>query len=136
MDMFSMRHIGLALIVCFIIAACAREPEHKPMGADMTKQDEHQIDPALTPEQTELVKKLSTADVEKIDKALLSNASHEWRKVARVVGATMIASENRYENIPDIYYSQRVIHLVQKGLLESQGNLNRMRFSEIRLPTK
>jgi hypothetical protein len=35
--------------------------------------------------------------------------------------------------LPDVYLSQRVRELVESGLLENQGNLARMRFSEVRL---
>jgi len=35
--------------------------------------------------------------------------------------------------IPDIYYANRVRALVEAGRLESQGNLDYMRFSEVRL---
>jgi hypothetical protein len=42
----------------------------------------------------------------------------------------------RIPNVPDVYYAQRVCHLVEVGKLESQGNLAFMRFSEVRLPSK
>ena len=91
-------------------------------------------DPPLTPEQQVKVAQLSEAEIRSIDEALLSNACHQWRKVARVVGTTMIGLTNRIHGIPDVFYSQRVRKLVEDGRLESQGNLAYMRFSEIRLP--
>jgi hypothetical protein len=51
-----------------------------------------------------------------------------------VVGTTMMNLPSRVEGIPDIYYSQRVQKFVKDGLLESQGNLSRMRYSEVRRP--
>ena len=36
-------------------------------------------------------------------------------------------------DVPDGYYAQRVALLVDSGKLESQGNLEYMRFSEVRL---
>jgi hypothetical protein len=42
----------------------------------------------------------------------------------------------RFPNIPDIYYAQRLRRLVAVGELESQGNLEYMRYSEVRLPAK
>lgn len=92
------------------------------------------IDPPLTDEQSELVSKLSEADLSIIDGALLSNISSQWRKVARVVGTTMTEQENRIKGIPDVFYAQRISHLAQKGLIESQGNLQAMRYSEVKLP--
>lgn len=90
-------------------------------------------DPPLTPDQEELVSKLTDSDLEKIDNALLGYASKYWRKVASVVGATMNNLENRVSGIPDVFYAQRIILLKENGKLESQGNLKRMRFSEIKL---
>ena len=88
----------------------------------------------LTPDQVELVEQLTDAEIQAIDDALLANTSDKWRKVARVVGTTMMELPNRVEGIPDVYYSQRVQKLVKDGLLESQGNLSYMRYSEVRLP--
>lgn len=99
----------------------------------MSLNDQDQNDPPLTSEQEELVNKLMASEVENIDEALLSNISSYWKKVASVVGATMMDLENRVEGIPDVYYANRIIYLAEKGLIESQGNLRRMRFSEIRL---
>ena len=89
-------------------------------------------DPDLTPEQLKLVAELTDAEVEAIDNALLANTSKKWRKVARVVGTTMMELPYRVEGVPDVFYSQRVKRLVEAGLLESQGNLSRMRYSEVR----
>jgi hypothetical protein len=93
-------------------------------------------DPVLTPEERKLVDQLSEKDIEEIDQALLGNASQHWRKVAMVVGATMIDLKNKVAGIPDVYYSQRVMHLVRIGLLDFEGDQRRMRFSEVRLATK
>ena len=93
-----------------------------------------QPDTDLTPEQRKLVEKLSDAEILAIDDALLSNTSSQWRKVARVIGTTMNQLPSRVTGIPDSYYSQRIKKLVKDGLLESQGDLSYMRYSEIRLP--
>jgi len=91
-------------------------------------------DPSLTQEQLKLVSKLSEADLNNIDSTLLSNISSQWRKVARVIGTTMNEIDNKIIGIPDVFYSQRVSYLVNKGIIESQGNLQTMRNSEVRLP--
>ncbi len=93
-------------------------------------------DPPLTPEQHAKVAQLTETEIRAIDEALLSNASHQWRKVARVVSTTISGFTNRVQGIPDLFYSQRVRKLVEDGKLESQGNLAYMRFSEVRLPMK
>ena len=91
-------------------------------------------DPPLTQEQFELVSKLSEAELKYIDTTLFSNVSSQWRKAARVIGTTMSEQDNKITGIPDIFYSQRLSRLAKKGLIESQGNLQAMRYSEVRLP--
>jgi len=91
-------------------------------------------DPDLTDEEKTLVEKLSQKDLELIDAALLSKAKNNWRKVAMIVGVTMMDLPNRVKGIPDIFYSLRVRKLVEAGHLESQGNVQYMRFSEVRIP--
>ncbi len=93
-----------------------------------------QPDGELTPEQLKLVEELTDTEVQAIDDALLANTCDQWRKVARVVGTTMMELPCRVEGVPDVYYSQRVQTLVRDGLLESQGNLSYMRYSEVRRP--
>ena len=88
----------------------------------------------LTPEQVKLVEQLTREEIQAIDSALLANCCERWRKVARVVGTTMTELPSRVVGIPDTYYSQRVRKLVEAGLLESQGNLSYMRYSEVRRP--
>jgi hypothetical protein len=41
---------------------------------------------------------------------------------------------NKVNGIPDVFYSKRVAILVQEGKLLSQGDLNCMRYSEVKLP--
>jgi hypothetical protein len=92
-------------------------------------------DPPLNTEQSLRVSRLTQEDLWEMDRVLLSQASHHWRKVARIVGMTIGELSDRFPNVPDIYYAQRVRHLVEVGKLESQGNLAYMRFSEVRRPT-
>ena len=92
-------------------------------------------DKTLTKEQLKLLEKLSDTEIHTIDNALLANTSSQWRKVSRVVATTMNCLPCRVVGIPDSYYSQRIQQLVSAGLLESQGNLSYMRYSEIRRPT-
>jgi hypothetical protein len=66
---------------------------------------------------------------------LIQNVSRHWRKVAMLICKTMMRLENKFAEIPDIYYAERIKYLVESRQLESQGNLNYMRFSEVRFPT-
>ena len=93
-------------------------------------------DPPLTPEQALRVSRLRQEDLWEIDRVLLAQSTTTWRKLARIVGMTIGELSERFPNIPDVYYAQRVRRLVAVGELESQGNLEFMRFSEVRLPSK
>lgn len=80
---------------------------------------------------------LSESDIEQIDAQLMGNACTRWRKVAMIIGMAMMALEEqgkRRIGVPDLYYAMRLRTLVADGKLESQGDLYRMRFSEVRLP--
>ncbi len=89
-------------------------------------------DTDLDAEEQAAVALLQDTDLEAIDTALLAECTTSWRKVARVVGTAMIALQERYPNVPDGYYALRMAGLVRAGTLESQGNLEYMRFSEVR----
>jgi hypothetical protein len=96
--------------------------------------DDNEPDPPLTDEQNRIVNQLSDIEIQKIDELLLSNSSDKWRKVARVVGTTMMDLSGQFSGIPDIFYALRIKKLVNEGRLESQGNLDFMRYSEVRFP--
>lgn len=44
----------------------------------------------------------------------------------------MYAYPDRFDDIPDVFYGLRLRQLASDGLLSAQGNLRRMRFSEVR----
>ena len=91
-------------------------------------------DPPLSAEQLKTVEALSGEQIAEIDSALLANCIKRWRKVAAVVGFTMTDQlMDAFPGVPDLYYAERVRRLVEKGTLESSGNLNYMRYSEVRL---
>jgi hypothetical protein len=87
----------------------------------------------LTPAQEALVEKLTPEDVSRADQALLAQASPQWRKVARVVGAAMLGLESRQAGVPDHWYAGRVAALVNEGKLEARGELRQMRACEVRV---
>lgn len=123
---------NIALAVASIIEIqnniYAANPTLKPKS-----QEPEEPDPELSREQLVLVAKLSKIQINEIDQAILSYANSNWRKVARIVGSVMLNSPVKVEGIPDIFYSARVRELVKKGYLEAQGNLQYMRYSEVRL---
>jgi pimeloyl-[acyl-carrier protein] methyl ester esterase len=97
---------------------------------------EHDVkpDPPLDTAQSMRVSKLTQEDLWDIDREILMQSARSWRKVARIVGQAIDKLSARIPDVPDIYYAQRVRHLVEIGKLESQGDLHYMRYSEVRLP--
>lgn len=94
------------------------------------------LDSELTKEQKELASLLTPDDLVLIDRILLSDASVQQRKVARLVGSACMWLKDVFPGLPDVFYSQRIANLVEEGYLESFGNLRRMRFSEVKLTDK
>ena len=90
-------------------------------------------DTLLDASEQESVSRLTQPDLELIDETLLANSAASWRKVARVVGTAMNTLHKQFPGVPDGFYAQRVAALVQSGRLQAQGNLEYMRFSEVRL---
>jgi len=93
-----------------------------------------QPNPPLSAEEHSAPAKLTDADLQIIDAAILANSSNRRLKVARVVTATEDALRNRYPELSYLFYAQRLIRLAEEGRLESQGNLKHIRFSEVRTP--
>jgi len=96
--------------------------------------DEEPIDDGpLTPEQEASAGRLTADELAMIDAAILRNCSQQFRKIARVVGLTMDEVKDAIPSLPDVFFADRVRHLVAAGKLESQGNIEAMRFGEVRL---
>ena len=116
-------------ILCDLRAPLVREyPDldtEGPQGPHDTEMDQDEQD---------AVDRLSPSEVQEIDAALLAECTASWRKVARVVGEVMLHHSERFPEIVDGYFATRVAFLVSEELLDSQGNLGYMRFSEVRLP--
>ncbi len=69
--------------------------------------------------------------------ALLANITNKWRKVAFVVGTTMMQIDAAQRvGRDDLYFAKRVAALVEQGLIDINGDLNQMRQCEVRLPIK
>lgn len=104
----------------------------QPVCDDMSDED-LSPDPPLTHEQAHHASQLSAEQLRAIDLALLARVSTRWRKVALVVGSSMEDVVCAGLHLPDVFFSSRVRALVTSGALESLGDLDYMRFSEVRL---
>jgi Protein of unknown function len=90
--------------------------------------------PPLTAKEQSAVAKLSDMDLKVVDAEILANSAHHWLNVTRVVLPTVNRLSDRYPDLSYIFYAQRLIHLVAHGRLEAKGDLEQMRFSEVRIP--
>jgi hypothetical protein len=91
-------------------------------------------DGPMTPEELAVVASLAPETVAKIDATLMSHASPYDRKVAMVVAQAMGDLSTVAPNVPDLFFAERVKVLVASGKLVARGDLNYMRYSEVRLP--
>jgi hypothetical protein len=71
-----------------------------------------------------------------LDHMILSFCSEHWQKVARIVGKTFEALEQRGISIDGAAdkVDERMAALVGSGRLEAKGNIKRWGYSEVRLP--
>lgn len=94
--------------------------------------DDDDLNVALDSEDTKAIAALTAEDVAAIDEAILSKLGSHWQKTAFVIAVSMYAYPDRYDDIPDVFYGQRILALAQQGLLEASGDLRQWRFSEVR----
>lgn len=99
-----------------------------------TERPEGPPDTELDGDQQAIVAGLTAEQVALIDGRLIAECSTSWRKVARVAIPIVLEPPEGIAEVPDGYLARRVQVLVASGRLESQGNLDYMRFSEVRLP--
>jgi hypothetical protein len=129
-----MKRVFVATILGTLLALAQSNPTANHSQGNAMDQSNSEDDPPLNAEEQARANRLTPSEVKRIDEALLRNTAPQWRKVARVVGTAMIELKLRPESVPDIYYAQRVAEMVKLGQLEAQGNLRRMRYSEVRRP--
>ncbi len=89
---------------------------------------------ALLTEEAAAFARLPKGEVKDIDDAILSCATSHWQKVARMVSLAEKNLASKYPQFSYSLYAERIRFLAVEGLLESQGDLSFMRFSEVRLP--
>ena len=91
-----------------------------------------QPDQELSADHIELISTLSEKEIKNIDQVIYSHTSSSWKKMARVAGSAVLELKDNYKGVPDLYFAQRIRRMVNEGALEYQGNLESMRYSEVR----
>jgi hypothetical protein len=79
--------------------------------------------------------KLTSVPLTYFDAELLQGIRPTFLKSARIIGEVMSRSwDADIYDVGDFFLSRRLMALAKAGLIESQGNLKRIAFSEVRLP--
>jgi tagatose-1,6-bisphosphate aldolase non-catalytic subunit AgaZ/GatZ len=68
-----------------------------------------------------------------VDKLIFAALKENWRKVALIVGNVFRTCKNRSIPLSDEVIAARIRELAEAGRIESQGNLCKWRYSEVRL---
>lgn len=132
------RHIAEAVAVLERYLLAEPSLERRAVIADeiarLAASPEDDDAPDLLPSEAVLahVGALSPSQLEAIDRTLLEMIGPHFQKLAFIVGETLTQLSDRLPPIPDVFYAQRVIRLVNLGLVEAQGDLRRMRSAEVR----
>jgi hypothetical protein len=71
-----------------------------------------------------------------LDQLILSVAKPKWQKVAMVIMKAQQIAEKADFRTSEGALASRISALCKAGRLESQGNLSKWRYSEVRLPAK
>lgn len=87
----------------------------------------------MNKEEIDFTSKLSIQKLNYIDELLLEVSTNQYKKVSIIIAYILNNPNIHIKGIPDIFYIQRIKLLVNNGLLQSQGNLDSIRFSEIKL---
>lgn len=95
--------------------------------------DETLPDPKMDPASQAFAEALSTDEIALIDQKLLSQAAAQWRKSARIAASCLRELPEALKAIHPDFLSGRLKHWIDEGRLIHQGDLNRMRYCEVRL---
>jgi hypothetical protein len=68
-----------------------------------------------------------------VDKLIFAALRENWRKVAMIVGNVFQTCETRSIPLSDEVIAARIQELAEAERIESQGNLTKWRYSEVRL---
>jgi hypothetical protein len=78
---------------------------------------------------------LVSAPMDYFDPSLLERATPEWKRVARVIGETMVYTDEPYMQVGDLMLRTRVSVLVNEGKLLADGDPGDMLTCQVRLPS-
>jgi hypothetical protein len=96
----------------------------------MPEFEEDHVNSALRWKDVALPASITESD---LDKLIFATLKENWRKVALIVGNVLQACKTRSIPLSDEVITARIRELAEAGRIESQGDLTKWRFSEVRL---
>jgi hypothetical protein len=78
---------------------------------------------------------LRSAPADYFDRSLVEEATPDWQRMARLIGATIIKNDEPYHQVGDRMLQVRFVTLVKNGVLLAEGDPWDMRNCRIRLPS-
>ena len=84
-------------------------------------------------EELALIRAVTPDQAIAVDNLLVAACTTRWRKVAAVVGVSLDEYDRQFPELPYVYMQLRLLSLVQRGVLEAQGDIMAIRQSEVRL---
>ena len=113
--------LAILLTICFLSGCGKRED----------KSVEAPVEIEITASDLNYFNGLSEAEIALIDNTLYEHTTAQWQKIAMVVGMSLTLQE-QFPELDDVKLLIRVHHLISANILESQGNIKTMRFSEVK----
>lgn len=86
-----------------------------------------------TMDELEQMRRATPAEGAAMDALILEKCSSRWSKAAMIVGSLLSKFDETLPHLPYIYMPIRMLELEKRGLIEIQGDVLKIRSSEIRL---
>ena len=96
--------------------------------------DAMENDATFDQEARDAIAHLGEHDLLKIDQAILSSLSRDWKKAGFITAGVMIAAPDEYEDLPEAFYASRIRLLAEASRIETKGDALALKTFEIRLP--
>ncbi|MCH1918066.1 hypothetical protein L9G15_01315 [Shewanella sp. A3A] len=107
--------------------------EASPALKSKLRAEEHIDAQPVSDTQQKLLAQITQEQIDIVDKILLSNVRQHYMKVAMLIAKTYNKLPDELRELPTAFLAKRVMALVECELLQAQGDLHYIRYSEVRL---
>lgn len=87
----------------------------------------------LGAEAQQAIAALQASDLEQIDALILAALDAQWKPAGLVAAGVMLGAPDEYEELPEVFYVQRMGVLAQSARIEVKGGLDALKTCQIRL---